>query len=122
MSGCRPQECGLIVIGPNLVNAIATVESAATLARIDGDLAALLRPGQHQRQDLPCIVGLPPRGERELIAPLHEHAASATVGERRERKFAEIAFDAFDLLDVVVLGAVAATTEIVARLIVLKQR
>jgi hypothetical protein len=56
----HPQECGLVVIGPNLIDPIATIQAATALARIDSDLAALLGERQHQRQHLPCVVGLPP--------------------------------------------------------------
>jgi hypothetical protein len=38
------EESGLVVSSPDLVDPIATIESAAAFARIDGDLAALLTP------------------------------------------------------------------------------
>ena len=65
-----PQECRLVVVGPNLVNPTAAIKSATAFAWIDGDLAALLRPGQHQRQDLPRVICLPPGA----CASLSRHA------------------------------------------------
>src|SRR5262245_58499146 len=103
---------GFVLDAPHEVNAGAVIDAPATLARVDGDLAAILRPIQDQLQDLPRIVGLPLRCQRKLVAPFKEDSARARIGQRLLRAVAKFLFDLGDLLDVVAAGALAQAEKI----------
>jgi hypothetical protein len=60
---------------------------------------------------------LPPGSERELIAPSHEDAARAAVGQRRKWEISEFLFNDIDLFDVVGARALGAAEKFAAYLI-----
>src|SRR5205823_4231170 len=57
----------------------------------------------------------------EFVAPIHEHAAGARVGQCLEWTVAEFLFDLRDLLDVVGARPIAQAEKILALLIALQQ-
>ena len=57
------------------------------------DLAALERDREYPREHGPRIIRLPHRFDRQRIAPLHEDAARAWIGESADREVAELLFD-----------------------------
>jgi hypothetical protein len=83
------------------------IDAAATLAWVDRDLAAILCPREHPRQNRPGVVGLALRPQRKLIAPIEEDSPRARIGKRLDRSIAESLFDPDDVLDVVGARAVA---------------
>jgi hypothetical protein len=86
------EKCRLVLDAPHEVDAGAVIDAPATLAGVDGDPAAILRPIQDQLEHLPRIVGLPLRCQRKLVAPFEEDAAGARIGQRLERSVAEFLF------------------------------
>ena len=88
------------------------IDATGALARIDRDLAAILRPRQNQREHLHRVVRLPLRFQRKFVAPIHENPAGARIGKRLDRRVTEFLFDLGNLFDVIVAGAVALTQEI----------
>ena len=60
------------------------IKSAATLARIGGDQAAVIAPRQHARQYRPSILPWRrPAAYGRLVAPCHEDAAATAISQRR---------------------------------------
>ena len=80
MRGRRSEKCRLVLVSPDFLDAhAASVQTATAGTRIVGDRPAVEGPLQNERKDLPSVVRLPSRCERELVAPFHEEAARATI-------------------------------------------
>src|SRR5215467_2059915 len=101
MSGGRFEERLLILDRPYLVYSGMVVDAAAALARIDRDLAAVLRPGKDGRKHGPGVISSPKGTQGEFVAPVHEYAAGAAIGQCLDRHVAEFKFDLFDVGDIV---------------------
>jgi hypothetical protein len=71
MGGGRSQDGFLILDRPYLVYSGTMVNAAATLARIDRELAAVLRPGDDGRKHSPGIIGRARRSASALSPNLN---------------------------------------------------
>ena len=115
------EESGPVLDAPHGIDARSMVDAAAALARVDRDLAAPFRPGEHQGEHRPRIVRLPLRPQRQLVAPIEKDAARARIGERLERTISKFLLDLRNLSDVVPARARAQAAKVLALLIGLRQ-
>src|ERR1700722_1042634 len=113
------QERGIVRSCPNFLGATTTaIQPPTALAWVRSDQTAIKTPRQHAGQNCPCIVRLPAPGTSgKLVAPFHENATSAAVGQGRKREVTETLFDARNQRHIATPSAAREPAEVLAALI-----
>jgi hypothetical protein len=102
----RARVKGRLILGrPDLVGAGRAIWAASFFAGVGWNERAVQPPGQDARQNSPCVISLPARGERKFVPPLQEHPADAPIGERLNGHIPELALDHPDVLGVILARA-----------------
>ena len=117
------EQGGLVVGGPDIVAAGGAVQPTTTGAGIGQHQPTVEAPRQDAGEYHPRIVSQPRSAAGgHAVAPRHEDAARAPVGQRGEREVAELLLDALDVPDVALARHLSEAEKFAARLVGMHHR
>src|SRR6516225_9968850 len=121
-AACR-RKGGLVVGSPDFVASRYAMEATTTGAGIDQHESTVERPRQYAGEHGPTIISNSTAAAcGYAVAPRHEDAARAPVGQRRQREVAKLVLDALDVPDIALARDLGEAEELGAQLVTLHHR